>query len=177
MSCKSDSSPLAGPVNERDKIPGLDVALGGGDGFDFGAFTARVLDVGGAPRHILLQRQCRALRVCEPGMPACVFPESGALRSRWCSLTFLGSRWCLLTFTLTFRFSVALECAHIQGHTKGHIALHFSDQRVAFVGDALFAMGCGRMFEGTYDQMFQVWPLRRARMHGRGASLLRNPAL
>lgn len=43
-----------------------------------------------------------------------------------------------------------------KGHTKGHIALHFSDQRVAFVGDALFAMGCGRMFEGTYDQMFEV---------------------
>ena len=42
------------------------------------------------------------------------------------------------------------------GHTKGHIALHFGEQQVAFVGDALFAMGCGRMFEGTYPQMFQV---------------------
>jgi len=41
------------------------------------------------------------------------------------------------------------------GHTKGHIALHFGEQQVAFVGDALFAMGCGRMFEGTYPQMFQ----------------------
>ena len=37
----------------------------------------------------------------------------------------------------------------IPGHTLGHIALIFDDERVAFVGDTLFAMGCGRLFEGT----------------------------
>jgi len=42
----------------------------------------------------------------------------------------------------------------IPGHTLGHIALVFDKARVAFVGDTLFAMGCGRLFEGTAEQMF-----------------------
>ena len=42
----------------------------------------------------------------------------------------------------------------IPGHTLGHIALHFGDDRIAFVGDTLFAMGCGRLFEGTAQQMY-----------------------
>ena len=42
----------------------------------------------------------------------------------------------------------------IPGHTPGHIALVFEDARVAFVGDTLFAMGCGRLFEGTAEQMY-----------------------
>ena len=41
----------------------------------------------------------------------------------------------------------------IPGHTLGHIALVFDDDRMAFVGDTLFAMGCGRLFEGTAEQM------------------------
>jgi hydroxyacylglutathione hydrolase len=41
----------------------------------------------------------------------------------------------------------------IPGHTLGHIALVFEDDRMAFVGDTLFAMGCGRLFEGTAQQM------------------------
>ena len=41
----------------------------------------------------------------------------------------------------------------IPGHTLGHVALHFEEARVAFVGDTLFAMGCGRLFEGTAEQM------------------------
>lgn len=42
----------------------------------------------------------------------------------------------------------------VPGHTAGHIAFHLADQGVAFTGDTLFAMGCGRLFEGTADQMF-----------------------
>jgi hydroxyacylglutathione hydrolase len=42
----------------------------------------------------------------------------------------------------------------VPGHTLGHIALIFEQDRVAFVGDTLFAMGCGRLFEGTPEQMF-----------------------
>ena len=42
----------------------------------------------------------------------------------------------------------------IPGHTLGHVALVFDDDRIAFVGDTLFAMGCGRLFEGTAEQMF-----------------------
>lgn len=43
----------------------------------------------------------------------------------------------------------------IPGHTLGHIALVFDEANVAFVGDTLFAMGCGRLFEGTPQQMFE----------------------
>lgn len=41
----------------------------------------------------------------------------------------------------------------IPGHTRGHIALVFDEPRIAFVGDTMFAMGCGRLFEGTAQQM------------------------
>ncbi|RPF70615.1 hydroxyacylglutathione hydrolase [Aurantiacibacter spongiae] len=40
------------------------------------------------------------------------------------------------------------------GHTSGHIAYHMAADTIAFVGDALFALGCGRMFEGTPDQFW-----------------------
>lgn len=42
----------------------------------------------------------------------------------------------------------------VPAHTAGHIAYHFPDQHVIFVGDTLFAMGCGRLFEGTAEQMY-----------------------
>lgn len=40
------------------------------------------------------------------------------------------------------------------GHTLGHIAFHLPDEKLAFVGDTLFALGCGRLFEGTPAQMW-----------------------
>lgn len=42
----------------------------------------------------------------------------------------------------------------VPGHTSGHIAYWFRDSDTLFCGDTLFAMGCGRMFEGTADQMW-----------------------
>jgi hydroxyacylglutathione hydrolase len=42
----------------------------------------------------------------------------------------------------------------VPAHTAGHIAFHFGDEGIAFVGDTLFAMGCGRLFEGTAAQMY-----------------------
>jgi len=42
----------------------------------------------------------------------------------------------------------------VGGHTQGHIAYHFEPERVAFVGDALFSLGCGRMFEGAPQQFW-----------------------
>lgn len=42
----------------------------------------------------------------------------------------------------------------VPAHTAGHIAFHFADDHAIFVGDTLFAMGCGRLFEGTAQQMF-----------------------
>jgi len=43
---------------------------------------------------------------------------------------------------------------HIPGHTSGHIAFHFFLEKKIFTGDTLFSLGCGRIFEGTYEQMF-----------------------
>ena len=42
----------------------------------------------------------------------------------------------------------------VPGHTLDHLALIFDDDRIAFVGDTLFAMGCGRLFEGSPEQMY-----------------------
>ena len=47
--------------------------------------------------------------------------------------------------------AVVLE---VPAHTAGHIAFHLPSQELIFVGDTLFAMGCGRLFEGTAEQMF-----------------------
>jgi hydroxyacylglutathione hydrolase len=40
------------------------------------------------------------------------------------------------------------------GHTLGHISYYDAKDGVAFVGDTLFALGCGRLFEGTAEQMW-----------------------
>ena len=40
------------------------------------------------------------------------------------------------------------------GHTAGHIVFHLAGDAVVFTGDTLFAMGCGRLFEGDAEQMF-----------------------
>lgn len=42
----------------------------------------------------------------------------------------------------------------VPGHTKGHIAYWFADSQALFCGDTLFALGCGRLFEGTPEQMY-----------------------
>ena len=43
---------------------------------------------------------------------------------------------------------------HIPGHTSGHICFHFFKEKIVFTGDTLFSLGCGRIFEGTYQEMF-----------------------
>ena len=42
----------------------------------------------------------------------------------------------------------------IPGHTIGHIAFYFEKEKVLFCGDTLFSLGCGRVFEGTNEEMF-----------------------
>ena len=44
---------------------------------------------------------------------------------------------------------------HVPGHTSGHICFHFYKQKILFTGDTLFSLGCGRIFEGTYKEMYQ----------------------
>jgi hydroxyacylglutathione hydrolase len=58
------------------------------------------------------------------------------------------------------RFSVIAT----PGHTLGHVVFHAVEDGLAFVGDTLFALGCGRLFEGTPEQMWaslqrlSAWP-------------------
>jgi hydroxyacylglutathione hydrolase len=47
------------------------------------------------------------------------------------------------------------EVIFVPGHTRGHIAYWFAEELALFCGDTLFALGCGRLFEGTPQQM---WP-------------------
>ena len=46
------------------------------------------------------------------------------------------------------------EVLEVPAHTAGHIAYHIADEALVFAGDTLFAMGCGRLFEGTAEQMY-----------------------
>ena len=50
--------------------------------------------------------------------------------------------------------AIAAVVMEVPAHTAGHIAYHLPSEEVVFVGDTLFAMGCGRLFEGNADQMF-----------------------
>ncbi len=77
---------VVGPRADRDRIPNIDVEVGDGDTYRFGAAEARVFDT--------------------------------------------------------------------PGHTRGHIAYWFPASKALFCGDTLFALGCGRVFEGTMDQMW-----------------------
>jgi hydroxyacylglutathione hydrolase len=77
---------IIGPATDRERIPGIDIAVGEGDHVHLGDHAANVL--------------------------------------------------------------------FVPGHTTGHIAYHFADDEALFCGDTLFAMGCGRLFEGTPEDMW-----------------------
>ena len=83
---KKYNSQIMGPLLEKEKIPGIDTALNGGDIFKFGNITFKIL--------------------------------------------------------------------FLPGHTSGHISFYSKEEKVIFTGDTLFSLGCGRVFEGTYEQMF-----------------------
>ncbi len=46
-----------------------------------------------------------------------------------------------------------VKIIHIPGHTSGHICFFFEKEKIAFTGDTLFSLGCGRIFEGDHKQM------------------------
>jgi len=56
------------------------------------------------------------------------------------------------------------EVTDTPGHTLGHVVFRAADDDLAFVGDTLFPLGCGRLFEGTPEQMWDslqaisAWP-------------------
>lgn len=51
--------------------------------------------------------------------------------------------------------SLSFEVINTAGHTLEHVCYFEPNHLVAFVGDTLFALGCGRLFEGTAEQMWQ----------------------
>jgi len=53
----------------------------------------------------------------------------------------------------SFQFgSTEVHVLDVPGHTKGHVAFFMPSEGMCFVGDALFVLGCGRLFEGTAAQ-------------------------
>ena len=50
--------------------------------------------------------------------------------------------------------NLEFDVIFVPGHTKGHITFFFRKEKVAFTGDTLFSLGCGRIFEGTHEEMF-----------------------
>lgn len=56
------------------------------------------------------------------------------------------------TFTWAGREVRVLDCP---GHTLGHVAYHMPSEDAVFAGDTLFSLGCGRVFEGTLDEMYE----------------------
>ncbi len=64
-----------------------------------------------------------------------------------------GTRW--------VRGGLKFDIIFIPGHTRSHIALWLPEAPAVFTGDTLFLMGCGRLFEGTADQMWASLSLLR----------------
>ena len=50
--------------------------------------------------------------------------------------------------------NLSFKVIFIPGHTKGHVAFYFEKDKILFSGDTLFSLGCGRIFEGTHEDMF-----------------------
>src|SRR6476469_7941049 len=55
---------------------------------------------------------------------------------------------------ITFAADSPCQIINVGGHTMGHIAYYFPKEKIVFVGDSLFSMGCGRMFEGNPPQFW-----------------------
>ena len=51
-------------------------------------------------------------------------------------------------------FGLSVGVLNVEGHTLGHVAYDFSELKSVFVGDVLFGLGCGRIFEGDYEMTF-----------------------
>jgi hypothetical protein len=128
---------VVGPAADKERIPGIDVALADGDVF-----------------------QVRRL-----AMAAEVDPQHTPLDSH---TTRGGVGWDAAQMG-----SQELRVLDTPGHTRGHIVFYLPHSDAVFVGDTLFAVGCGRLFEGTPAQMFHRFSQSPHRQLGFG----RPPAL
>ncbi len=62
----------------------------------------------------------------------------------------------------TFGPNSSIQIIDVGGHTNGHIAYYFPNDGLVFCGDALFALGCGKMFEGNPTQFWDSLKRLRA---------------
>lgn len=60
------------------------------------------------------------------------------------------------TFRPGDRLPGGAEVLDAPGHTLGHVALHYPARKLLFSADSLMTHGCGRLFEGSADQMFDT---------------------
>jgi hydroxyacylglutathione hydrolase len=61
----------------------------------------------------------------------------------------------LLSDNDSFKFGTLIfKIMFAPGHTSGHICFYCEEEKIIFTGDTLFSLGCGRIFEGSYKQMF-----------------------
>ncbi|MGB1076954.1 MAG: hydroxyacylglutathione hydrolase [Bdellovibrionales bacterium] len=56
----------------------------------------------------------------------------------------------------------SFKVIHTPGHTRGHICIYFENDKTLFAGDTLFSLGCGRLFEGTPEEMWASLKVLRA---------------
>ncbi|PZP54876.1 MAG: hydroxyacylglutathione hydrolase [Micavibrio aeruginosavorus] len=49
---------------------------------------------------------------------------------------------------------IEIKCIETPGHTKNHLCFYLPELKSVFSGDALFSLGCGRLFEGDYEDLF-----------------------
>lgn len=67
-----------------------------------------------------------------------------------------------LSHDQTFTFGdEEIKIIKVAGHTMGHICFYFEKSKALFSGDALFSMGCGRLFEGNADDLFKGFEILR----------------
>jgi len=52
--------------------------------------------------------------------------------------------------------NLKIQAIDLSGHTKGQIGYYFPELHILFSGDALFALGCGRVFDGTLEDLYQT---------------------
>ncbi len=51
--------------------------------------------------------------------------------------------------------NLEIKIEYAPGHTSGHIFYYIKKEKIVFVGDVVFSLGCGRIFEGTYEDMLK----------------------
>ncbi len=133
---------VIGPLKEAKMIPEVDEGLKEGDSHAIGLSTSHII-LETAVRDGKLMQDLELESLCNGvGHSQMVKDHPIANDS--------GSRDCVKLPSPT----AVSRIMEIPGHTLGHIAYYFEKDKALFCGDTLFSLGCGRLFEGTAEQMY-----------------------